>query len=713
MRTIAGRVRSLAVGVTAVTLLLGLQVHGWRQAPAQGAKPAGQEPAPPPKPTGIILGAVVDAAGNKPIAGATVTINGSVQQVMLSIGDMIMPPPAATGGPAPAAPTAPRQVMTSASGAFMFRELGKGRYTMRVSSPGYLAGSYGQSKPGGASQSIELLQEDERRGDLVIRMWKSASLSGTIVDEANEPVIGYLVRVIRRVMVAGKPRLSPGTTATTDDRGAYRFSGLTPGDYLVAVMLTQTTMPVATSEAYFQQMMAGGSSLNSEIYRELSSSGAPSGMMSGYRVGDLTLESSMAGRVGIGGALIPPPGDDGKLVVYPNQFYPASRLASQATVITLASGQDRSGIEFQLKLAPAFRVSGIVMGPDGPQRNLGVKLFPVGADEFTSDNGIEAAATATDATGAFTFLGVTPGDYTLKCLRMPRPQASNSPSMTMVEVMGANGSFMSIGTSGPNTAPPPPLPTELTLWATTSVSVSDSDVAGLSVALRTGARISGRLVFEGTKEPPGPDQLQRASISINPVSGSTPIQILAAAKRVETDGRFSTVGYPPGRYTVSASVQSAPSAPGGPPVMTNWTLKSAAFGGHDVSDEGLDLGADDVAGIVITFTDRQTELTGTVRGDKGQPDTTASVIVLPADSQAWRQGVMNVRRLRNVRTTTTGGFTVTGLPPGDYLVAAVNEDAVAEWQDPKFLEKVAAVAVHVPVGDGEKKSQELATKTIR
>jgi tellurite resistance protein len=66
-----------------------------------------------------------------------------------------------------------------------------------------------------------------------------------------------------------------------------------------------------------------------------------------------------------------------------------------------------------------------------------------------------------------------------------------------------------------------------------------------------------------------------------------------------------------------------------------------------------------------------------------------------------------------VRTTTTGAFSAPGLPPGDYLVAAVKEDAITEWQDPKFLEKVIAVATHITLGDGEKKSQELSTKTIR
>jgi hypothetical protein len=717
MRIVAGRVRTLVLAVTAATILLGLQARAWVQVViAPPAPPAqaqsGQTPADTPKPTGIILGQVVDAAGGKPVAGATVAISGGGQPTVLSNGAVVLANPPAAAGAAAAAPTAPRQVMTSTSGMFMFRELSKGRYTIRVTSPGYLAGAYGQNKPGGGAQSIELLQDDERRGDLIVRLWKGASLSGTLVDESGEPVVGYQVRTIRKVMTAGKVRLNMSSSATTDDRGFYRMSSLTPGDYLVAVISTQTTMPVATAEAYAQVMASGVSSLESPITRQLSNSGSPFPMSSGYRVGDLIFSTSASG-MGMGGAPPPAPDDDGKVAIYPTQFYPASRLASQGTTITLESGQDRSGVDFQLKLTIAVRVSGVILGPSGPAGNLGLKLLPAGADEFSADNSIEAAATATDPTGSFTFLGVTPGDYTLKCLLVPRPQTPSSPAnRTSIEIAGPNGMSMGIMSSGPNAGPPPPLPTEPTLWATVPVSVTDAGVTGLSVSLRPGARISGRIAFEGTHDPPEADQLQRTSIDITPTTGGTPFQIAIAPKRVETDGRFSSIGYPPGRYIVSASLASAPNPAGPPGVNTNWTLKSATFDGHDVSAEGLEIGAEDIAGIVITFTDRQTELSGTVRDDKG-PDTRASVIIIPADSQAWRQGVMNARRLRNVRTTTTGAFSVPGLPPGDYLVAAVKEEAIVEWQDPKFLEKVAAVAARVTIGDGEKKSQELATKTIR
>ena len=146
-------------------------------------------------------------------------------------------------------------------------------------------------------------------------------------------------------------------------------------------------------------------------------------------------------------------------------------------------------------------MSGIVTGPDGPVRNLGLKLLPAGAEDYNTlpETGTEAAATATDASGAFTFLGVTPGSYTLKALRVPRPAITNTTAMTTIEVSGPNGMIMGMSTSGGPSGVPVTLPTEPTLSGSMTVAVSDTDVSGIALALTPGVRISGTLVFDGGK----------------------------------------------------------------------------------------------------------------------------------------------------------------------------------------------------------------------
>ena len=469
MAAVAPRVRTLLVVLTAVTAGLSAESREPRDAaqvaPQIPGAPggSGQLPGEQPKGTGLVMGQVVDAATGKPVGGAIVAMTGGGATNVPNVPSEILASVGIGGAPTSGS-SAPRQIMTDSDGRYMFRELAHGRYTIRVTAPGYLSGGVGQNRPTGAPQSIELTTDDEKRGDLTVRLWKSASLTGTIRRRDRKPLSGLPGALDQaddeRRQAATQPR---HTGEHRRPRHLPRSWSLVPGDYLVAVLSTQMTMPVATTEAYYQQMSAGGSSLNSEIYRELNNSDAPMSSMGGYRVGDLMLSSTY----GRGGAHRDRRrAMTAKCSRIRRMFYPSASVAAQATVITLASGEDRLGIDLQLKLAPAVRVSGTIMGPDGPARNLGVKLFPAGADDFVTESGIESASTATDAQGVFTFLGVTPGQYTLKSLRIPRAMSTSSPSnMTTIEVSGPNGMIMGMSSGGPSSAPPPPLPTELTLSA--------------------------------------------------------------------------------------------------------------------------------------------------------------------------------------------------------------------------------------------------------
>jgi hypothetical protein len=280
---------------------------------------------------------------------------------------------------------------------------------------------------------------------------------------------------------------------------------------------------------------------------------------------------------------------------------------------------------------------------------------------------------------------------------------------TSIEIAGPNGMMMGISSGGPSSAPAPPLPTDPTLYGSMALTVGDSDMAGVSVLLHTGARISGRFVFDGTGQPPPPDIVERAFLSITPIAGTMSVGIISAAKRVEPDGRFATVGYPPGRYTVSASISVPTVQSGG----TTWRFRSATVGGRDVNDEGLAVDADDITSLVLTFSDRSSDVTGTVMDAKGQPDRTATVIVIPADSQAWKQGTPNPRRLRTARPSTTGAFALNDLPPGSYFIAAISEESMDNWQDPKTLEAITRVATQFTLGEGNKLTQSLTTRAIR
>jgi protocatechuate 3,4-dioxygenase beta subunit len=674
--------------VAVVALSVGQTLQS-RQIPARPAQDRPQSDAPPA--TGLIVGQVVDAATGKPVPGAVVSLTQS--PLALAAAAPITPEIIEMPQTGPAVPT---RVIANAEGRFVYRNLPKGRYGFSAAAIGYLAGSYGQRRAGGPGVTLEL-EEGEKLLDAVFRLWKAATITGTVLDEAGEPVVGVTVRTLRRgigpVMSVGRARWTLGLTATTDDRGMYRIASLAPAEYTVAVMSSTATMPMATVEAYRDMVMSGpGATTN--LTRDLSSSGAPFPSASGMRVGDQMIQTSTFGR----GASAPAPAETGKMLAYPTTYYPSATSPAQLTVITLGSGEERTGVDIHLRLVSTVKVTGAVSGPEGPAPNMGVRLVPANIDAFTSDSGLETAITATDAAGAFTLLGVPPGAYTVKVLKTPRPAPPSAPSEGMVMV--STGTGTAFGTSlGPTTTTPPPLPTEPTLWASVPLTVAEADVAGVSLVLRHGARVTGRVEFEGTRTPPTPDQLQRMSVTLQPLDARTIGGVTIG--RVTADQQFRTLGYTPGRYLVTA---------GG--AGTDWTLKSAMFGGRDVSDEPLDIGSEDISGIVLVFTDRSTQLTGTVRNAQNQADPDADVVVFPANHQLWKD-VVNPRRARSVRTTKTGAYTLQGLPPGEYYVVAFSSASTREWQDPRFLEAAAPLATRVTILDGDKKSLDLRTTRLR
>ena len=129
-------------------------------------------------------------------------------------------------------------------------------------------------------------------------------------------------------------------------------------------------------------------------------------------------------------------------------------------------------------------------GPAAEVAHLGVRLLPVLDDQdLFRDGDFERAATATDDRGAFTFLGVPPGRYTLKVLYVPSnlPGATPPPGglVTMAPRVGVRG-------GGAPTAEV----MALVRWAETIVNVSDADVPDLAVELRPALRVAGKLEVE-------------------------------------------------------------------------------------------------------------------------------------------------------------------------------------------------------------------------
>jgi hypothetical protein len=244
----------------------------------------------------------------------------------------------------------------------------------------------------------------------------------------------------------------------------------------------------------------------------------------------------------------------------------------------------------------------------------------------------------------------------------------------------------------------PQVPPEPTLWARLPIEVGARPVTDITVTLRTGGRIGGTVVFDGAARQPSQGQLANIAVVVEPTDGRTLVRVPPA--RVDPRfRRFSTPGLPGGSYLVRSG-----NAPEG------WTFKAAMLEGRDVSDIPLDLDAVDVTNIRLTFTDRPTALTGTIRSDSGGPDADATVLVFPAEPDLWTGYGSSGRRFRSARAGTTGAYSLTGLPAGSYCVIAVPDEQTADWQDPRSLETLARRSTRVQIDDGQSRTQDLTTE---
>ena len=128
-------------------------------------------------------------------------------------------------------------------------------------------------------------------------------------------------------------------------------------------------------------------------------------------------------------------------------------------------------------------------------------------------------------------------------------------------------------------------------------------------------------------------------------------------------------------------------------------MKSVTFDGENITDLPLDVAAvTDSSTLQIVMTDKQTTLSGAVRNAGGQPVIDYTVVVFPSQ---LREGAMPGRYTRVVRPDQQGRFETRGLPPGDYLAAAVESlEQGGQW-DPAFRKGVETAAKQFRLREGQ------------
>jgi hypothetical protein len=331
-------------------------------------------------------------------------------------------------------------------------------------------------------------------------------------------------------------------------------------------------------------------------------------------------------------------------------FHPAGIATSGATPIALGVADDRTGIDVTVRLVKAARVSGQLHGaslnaatamlmllvPEGDMEALGVTT--VSAGEVTAE-------------GAFEFTAVAPGRYSLEVFPKNRTQ-------------------------GP--------------WASAPITVGEEDIAGLSVPVRAGATVAGRIEFSGAAARPTPAALSQVRVGLVPVD-STPRLLLSAgttrlighSTTVEHDGRFHLDDLPPGRYSVVVHGFESP-----------WRLVE--------TDPLVTLDDNGLSQMVITMSDAApATVHGTVVLEKYEAPQQARVVLFPADASTWLEPIRTPARFVTTLVSDQRTFKTTGVPAGDYFIALVGIDVrmTSEW-----LETQSRRATRISLRAGEAKA---------
>jgi hypothetical protein len=127
--------------------------------------------------------------------------------------------------------------------------------------------------------------------------------------------------------------------------------------------------------------------------------------------------------------------------------------------------------------------------------------------------------------------------------------------------------------------------------------------------------------------------------------------------------------------------------------------------GRDLLDGLVEITADmNLSGLVVTITDKRTELSGTLQTVSGAPASDVFVIAYSADRAHWGPAA---RRVQAVRPSLDGRFMIKDLPAGDYLLAAVLDIDEGDWEDPTFLEQLVPGSIRIALAEGDHTTQDL------
>jgi protocatechuate 3,4-dioxygenase beta subunit len=432
----------------------------------------------------------------------------------------------------------------------------------------------------------------------------------------------------------------PGTLLTLEP--GPKSSGLdirlTPNGVIAGRVLDEEGDPVsnATVQVSRQQYMQGRKQM-------LRTNGTSSNDLGEYRVFGLVPGHYYVSAETRPNPMLPQAEDD-----YVTTYFPRTADPAVAVPLDVAPGAQLRNIDISLARLHTVTVRGRVIneaapasgGADMTRANLNVMLSA--RNSTLAGGGLTRGAPVTPQ-GTFEFRGVTPGAYFL---------------VGAAHIAGK------------------------TFTARAQLQVGGSNIEGVSLTIRGGVPVSGRLRVEGENT----HSLAQVRVGLQPAELGGIQFAPIPAQPVKQDGSFQLDDVGPDRYTVSVN-----GLPDG------FFLKSVRSANLDVLAGGLDISAGSPAPLDVVLSPNAGQVTGAVLDPKTQkPAPMMTVVLAPQEKD---------RRDREVfyRTTITGAagqFTFRNVTPGEYRAYALEAVEYGAWLDPDFLKPLESRGEAVTVPEG-------------
>ena len=349
-------------------------------------------------------------------------------------------------------------------------------------------------------------------------------------------------------------------------------------------------------------------------------------------------------------------------------YYPGVLPMDQAQPITIERGQAATGVEFMLLDGMSSVVSGTVADTKG-QPAMGAFISARMLNEAVSD-GMTFGGAGVRPDGTFQ-MKLAPGDYQLEA-QGGRPGVA--------------------GPQGPGDMQ----------FGRLRISVGGAPLSGLTMTMGPGATMSGKLVFEG--DSPVPTDFSQVRVGLVPGPSGNNCQ--PGRVEIAADGAFR------GQGIVGTCLVMTQGNTG------RYAVKSVVQEDVDLMDRPItfDLGQQ-LTNIRVVLSDRRTELTLEVTDEHGLATREYVAMVFSQDKTKWNemsryvrtyvpppQGVTAPTASPNGSPTVAAARparpdAVSGLPPGQYYVVAVDDLPSEGARDPDVLESLFGDAVRVTLSD--------------